>query len=213
MRDLYLGFLLTAVLGCFGCTANQSAESNATAQTEETETPAAEPQDEPASAPAPADIADGTYETSVLKDGIASPRKELRGRIGDAMITINYGSPSVKGRDIWGGLVPYGRVWRTGANEATSITLSQDVKVGDGTLPAGTYGFFTIPEDGKCTVIFNENAEQWGSGSYEEGKDVLRVEVNTEEAAEASETMEFMIEGDKIVLVWDKLSIPFKVSG
>ena len=208
MRDRYLPLLFAVIICCFGCTSNQSVESESATQTEEAETPAP-----PATTPASSALASGSSETVVLEDGIASPRKEMRGKIGDALITINYGSPSVKGREVWGGLVPYGKVWRTGANQATSFTVSQDVEIGGGKLPAGTYGLFTIPESGKCTVIFNENSEQWGSGSYEDGKDVLRVEVATKELPEASETMEFKVEGEEILLMWDKLAVPFKVGG
>src|SRR5438067_13264250 len=90
---------------------------------------------------------------------IASPRDSVSGKAAGSTITINYGSPSVKGRKIWGGLEAYGKVWRAGANEATTFTTTKDIKVEGKPLAAGTYGFFLIPnENGTWTVIFNKVA-------------------------------------------------------
>ncbi|RMG72406.1 MAG: DUF2911 domain-containing protein, partial [Bacteroidetes bacterium] len=101
----------------------------------------------------------------------------MSGSIGTAEITINYGSPAAKGRTLWGDLVPYGAVWRTGANEATTFTVSQDVTIEGQTLPAGTYSLFTIPGESDWTIIFNKTAEQWGAYEYDEAADALRVKV------------------------------------
>ncbi len=213
MRNLLLGFLLTSILFGFGCTANQSTSDTASEEVETpTEETTTEKQEEPMATPAPVDLANGSYQTTVLKDGIASPLKEMKGKAGNADITITYGSPSVKGRELWGGLVPFGKVWRTGANEATSFETQQDVQVGGGSLPAGKYGFFTIPESDKWTIIFNKNYQQWGSGSYSEADDVLRVEVKPKEIGTTSETMEFIVEGDEVILQWGNLAVPMNIS-
>lgn len=199
---------LALVLGLTNC-ANSG--TNTQEQTEEpvgatTEAPTEE------STPVEASTGGDAFEVVVVKDGIASPRKEMKGQIGGAEVTVNYGSPSVKGRTIWGDLVPYGEVWRTGANEATSIELSQAVSIEGQTLAAGKYGLFTIPKEDGWVIIFNEVAEQWGAYDYDEAKDVLRVEVSSAANAEMAETMDFAIEGQAVVLMWDKLKVPFKIS-
>lgn len=147
------------------------------------------------------------YKTVVLKGDIPSPRKEMR-----AFITVNYGSPSVKGRTVWGDLVPYGKVWRTGANEATTFETRANLKVQGQALPPGKYSLFTIPsKDDNWTVIFNSEANQWGAYKYNEEKDVLRVNAEAEMRNSTSETMEFIMEGNNLVLLWDKLALPIKI--
>lgn len=140
----------------------------------------------------------------------ASKNGRTAGTIDGLSVTLEYGRPNVKGRTIWGGLVPYGKVWRTGANEATTITFGQDVTVEGQKLAAGTYGLFTIPGEGDWTVIFNTVADQWGAFDYDPGKDALRVTVEPR-AQEMVETMDFVIEGDEVVLRWEKLAVPFAV--
>lgn len=153
------------------------------------------------------------YTITVLKSDIPSPRKEMKGSVGDAMITVNYGSPSVKGRTLWGGLVPYDQVWRAGANEATTFEVSKDVTVAGKTLSAGKYGLFLYPkEDGEWEVIFNEVADQWGAYDYDKTKDVARVMASPTMVNDASETMDFMIEGNNLVLRWGKLKLPIAIS-
>src|SRR5712672_1541733 len=96
--------------------------------------------------------------------------------VGYTDVAITYSRPGVKGRVIWGGLVPYDKVWRTGANEATSFTVSQDVTINGKPLPAGTYSLHTIPGKTSWTVIFNKKADQWGSYNYDAAEDALRVD-------------------------------------
>ena len=84
-------------------------------------------------------------------------------------IVVDYGRPSVKDRNVWGGLVPYGEVWRTGADEATTVTLAADAMVEGESLAVGTYSLFTIPGEGEWTVIFNKTAKQWGAFRYDDG--------------------------------------------
>ncbi len=154
-----------------------------------------------------------TYETVVLKGDIASPKKEMKGTIGATKVSVVYGSPSVKGREVWGGLVPFGKVWRTGANDATSIEFSGDVEIEGKKLAAGKYGLFTIPGEKEWTIIFNKTAEQWGAYNYDASKDVLRVTVPSKVVSNASETMEFMLDGSALVLHWDRLAVPVRIKG
>lgn len=152
------------------------------------------------------------YQITVLNADIPSPRKEMKTTIGGVNVVVNYGSPSVKEREIWGALVPYDKVWRMGANEATTIEFSGDVTINGQELPAGKYGLFTIPGQGEWIVVFNQVSEMWGSNDYDEAKDVLRVTVTPQQAAELAEAMDFVVEGDAVVLRWESLSVPFTVA-
>ena len=143
-----------------------------------------------------------------------SPPATASEKVGEATVTINYSQPSVKDREIWGGLVPYDKVWRTGANEATVFELSSDVKIEGEALKAGKYGLFTIPGEKEWTIIFNSVSEQWGSSSYDDSKDVLRVKVKSEKVSESTEKMTFTINADgDVTLKWEKLAVKFNVSG
>lgn len=151
------------------------------------------------------------YSIQVLNADLPSPRKEMKGTIGSMEIIVNYGSPSARGREIWGGLVTYGEVWRSGANEATAITFPVDVLVQGQELKAGKYGLFTIPTAEQWTVIFNTVSDQWGAYEYDETKDALRVNV-VPEKDENAEELDYVIRGNKVVLRWDKLAVPFEVA-
>ncbi|MEJ0056156.1 MAG: DUF2911 domain-containing protein [Bacteroidota bacterium] len=91
-----------------------------------------------------------------------SPPAQVSKKTSNATVTINYGQPSVKGRKIFGSLEPYGKVWRAGANEATTFEVDKDVKIEGQSLPAGKYGFFAIPDEKEWTIIFNKVPNQWG---------------------------------------------------
>lgn len=151
------------------------------------------------------------YVIQVLNADLPSPRKEMKGAIGSVELTVNYGSPSARGREIWGGLVPYGEVWRSGANEATAITFPVDVLIQGQELKAGKYGLFTIPTAEQWTIIFNTVADQWGAYEYDETKDALRVNV-VPEKDENAEELDYIIRGNKVALRWDKLAVPFEVA-
>ncbi len=140
-----------------------------------------------------------------------SKNGKTEGTIDGVEITLEYGRPNVKGRDIWGGLVPHGKVWRTGADEATTISFSSDVTIGGETLAAGTYGLFTIPGEGEWTFIFNTVADQWGAYEYDAGKDALRVTATPAES-EHVESMDFTIDGSSVTLRWEKLAVGFEVA-
>lgn len=206
MKNLLTLFVFSLLLTAWACQSNPAANKDNTAATADTD------MDKPADdAKADMDDENAAYQVKVLKSDIPSPRKEMSGKVGNAMVTVNYGSPSVKGRNLWGDLVPYGQVWRTGANEATTITVNQDIKIGGETLPAGTYGMFTIPGENEWTIVFNEVAEQWGAYDYDASKDVLRVKATPKMVNESSETMDFMIDGDQLVLRWGKLMLPIEI--
>lgn len=106
-----------------------------------------------------------------------SPSATVMQRVGLTDITINYSRPGVKGRTIFGDLVPYGELWRTGANKATSITFSTDVSIAGQDVKAGTYALFTIPQAEEWVIILNTNTELWGTGGYSQSNDALRVTV------------------------------------
>ncbi|MEE1944697.1 DUF2911 domain-containing protein [Pedobacter sp. KR3-3] len=142
----------------------------------------------------------------------ASPKASATGKIKDATITINYSSPSVKGRKIWGGLEAYDKVWRAGANEATTFQTDKDIKVEGKTLPAGTYSFFLIPKaSGTWTAIFNKEAKQWGAFKYQEAQDQLRVDVKTKALSATQERLEYKITSKGFSMDWDKISVPVSI--
>ena len=141
----------------------------------------------------------------------ASSAEVATGKINGATITIKYGSPSVKARQIWGALVPFNEVWRAGANEATTFETDKDLTIEGSKLPAGKYSFFVIPNEKECIVIFNKVAKQWGSTKYDEKEDQLRVKVKPEVAKVSAEKLVYTIAKNKIVLGWEKWNIPLKV--
>lgn len=142
-----------------------------------------------------------------------SPLRTLEGNVGASKLTIQYGAPSIKGRVVWGDLVPYNEVWRTGANEATYVDFSSDVTVEGQPLKAGRYSLFTIPKaSGAWTVIFNSewNLEH-GHFQYKEENDVLRVESTPEWVEESQEQLSIAIESPGIVVRWEKLKLPIAI--
>ena len=154
-------------------------------------------------------------ETAVAQDTPkhkASPAESVSGKINDATISINYSSPSVKGRKIWGELEPYGKVWRAGANEATTFETDKAIQVEGKTLPAGKYSFFLIPEEsGTWTAIFNKEPSQWGAFKYEESKDQLRVPVKAKPLASSQEKLVYKINDNGFELSWDKILVPISI--
>jgi len=148
------------------------------------------------------------------------PRVSQRGtvsqRIGLTDVTIIYHRPEVGGREIWSKVVPYGKVWRAGANENTTITFSDDVAVEGKPLTAGTYGLHAIPDKDSWTVIFSKNSTSWGSFSYDEKEDALRVTAKPQ-AADFHEALTYTFEDVKAdsaaaTLRWEKLAVPFRIS-
>jgi len=141
-----------------------------------------------------------------------SPATTATGKVKGATITINYSSPAVKGRKIWGGLEAFDKVWRAGANEATTFETDKDIKVEGKVLPAGKYSFFLIPrESGTWTAIFNKEPKQWGAYKYEEAKDQLRVDVKTKALKATQERLVYKITKSGFSLDWDKISVPVSI--
>jgi hypothetical protein len=145
----------------------------------------------------------------------ASPAASVSQTLGITSISITYHRPGVKGRTVWGALVPYDAVWRAGANENTTITFSDPVTVQGKPLPAGTYGLHMIPAKGDWTVIFSKNATSWGSYSYQENEDALRVKTQPKPSP-FQEWLNYQVDltgpGAAVVsLRWEKLEIPFRV--
>ena len=145
-----------------------------------------------------------------------SPFAKVVQTVGLTDITVDYSSPGVKGRKIWGGVVPYDQMWRAGANQATKITFSRDVTVAGKPVPAGTYAFFVIPTKGAWTVILNKKADQPGTGrDYKQADDLLRVQVSPQ-AAPFRERLAYLVTNftdDKasLDLEWEKLRLPIAV--
>ena len=142
-----------------------------------------------------------------------SPLVQKQASMGDLTIVINYGSPAVKGRKIWGSLEPYGEVWRTGANEATTFEVNHDVTINGEKLEKGRYALFTIPNEKEWTVIFNKEPDQWGDYNYDKNKDALRVTVATDKAPAFTERLTFNIDDKtgKVTFLWENLTFNFDV--
>ena len=145
-----------------------------------------------------------------------SPKAMVEQTVGFTEVTIDYSRPGVKGRKIWGGLVPYNVVWRAGANEATKITFSTDVKIDGKSLKAGSYGFFAIPGQKTWILIFNKVANQWGAFEYNDVEDALRIEVTPMQNNCWQEWLAYTISKSSdnkavVMLEWEKLKVPFNV--
>ncbi|MEM6685934.1 MAG: DUF2911 domain-containing protein [Bacteroidota bacterium] len=125
-------------------------------------------------------------------------------------IKVLYGRPQKKGRRIFGSLVPYGKIWRTGANEATEVTFFKDVTLGDQEIKAGTYTLFTIPNKQSWTIIINADTDVWGSYYYDKDKDVARLDVPVKKIDEIEHfSIAFTKEtdGTRMILAWDNISV------
>lgn len=142
---------------------------------------------------------------------LASPADSISGKVGNANITIKYGSPSVRERKIWGSLVPYGQVWRAGANKATTFTTDKAIKVEGKQLAAGTYSLFTVPTEGEWTIVFNKTADQWGAYKYDQKEDALRVTVKPIKAAAMNERLTYALNNNGFTLNWENLTVPVTV--
>ena len=148
-------------------------------------------------------------ETAKAPKAMASPAAKAEGKIGDKSVVISYHQPAVKGRKIWGDLVPFDKVWRTGANNATTITLDKDVKVGGKTLAAGRYALFSIPTATDWTIIFNKAADQWGSYEYKEKDDVLRIKATSAKSETFNERLTFAVKEKQIAFMWENVVVSF----
>lgn len=138
------------------------------------------------------------------------------GTISNTGITINYHSPAVRGRVIWGGLVPFDNVWVTGAHRATSIEFNQEVIIGGVNVSAGKYALFTIPGKDEWTIIINKNWDQHLADDYNQKDDIVRVKVKPETEETNQERLRYVIESEgdnagKIVIYWERLEISLTI--
>jgi DUF2911 family protein len=200
MKSLLYTLLLSIGLIFTGCSGSSTNEESSEATDQEM---AEHPTEE-----APA---------STEKKKPASPKAQAMAMVGNNHIHIEYSSPSVRGRVIWGGLVPYGKVWSTGAHKATSINFPEAVTINGNELAAGKYGFFTIPGEETWTVILNKVWDMHLADDYQEAEDVLRFEVTPEKLAETQEALKYSVEskGDNtgtISVAWENLKISFEVT-
>ncbi len=141
-----------------------------------------------------------------------SPRKQASGEANGVSIAVDYGSPSVKGRKVWGKMESYGKVWRAGANEATNIEFGGDVTINGESLPAGKYGFFIIPnKEEDWVVIFNKVWDQWGAFSYDDSQDAIRINVLPEWSEEVQESLMYVVNDRGIAFAWEKARINLEV--
>lgn len=141
----------------------------------------------------------------------ASKNGRLEAEIGGVPVVVEYGRPEVKGRKVFGGLVPYGEVWRTGADEATTLRLEAPAKIGDTVLEPEVYSLFTIPGEKSWTFIVNEVARQWGAYDYDAKKDVVRVKVKPE-SHPMTEQLTFSAQPGHLVLTWAEVAVKLPIA-
>jgi tetratricopeptide (TPR) repeat protein len=144
-----------------------------------------------------------------------SQRAVIAQRVGITDITLTYHRPLVNGRKIWGTTVPYGKVWRSGANQNTVIEFSDPVTIEGKELPKGAYGLHTIPDENEWTIIFSKASTAWGSFTYDQAEDALRVMVKPK-PADFHEALTYSFDDPKpnevtVALSWEKMSVPFRV--
>jgi hypothetical protein len=144
-----------------------------------------------------------------------SPGASVKAVLGVTDIVIDYHRPGVKGRKIWDGLVPYGKVWRLGANEATTISFSTPVRIAGKDVPAGKYALFAVPSADSWTIVLNKEANQWGAYDYKQDQDLMRFDVKPQ-TGPFTEWMVFHITPDgtgaaTVEMAWENLRVPFRI--
>jgi hypothetical protein len=138
------------------------------------------------------------------------------GKIGAANVTINYSSPAVDGRKIWGELVPFDKPWRAGANQATTLETDKDLVIGGKKLPAGKYSLFATPGQDKWTIILNSQTGQWGIkgggvANFDAEKNVLTVDVTPRKSATMNERLAYAVNSDGVLLQWENVEVPIPI--
>lgn len=155
-------------------------------------------------------------DTAKLEFPAPSPQCTVKQRVGLTDVEVTYSRPGLKGREVFGSMIPYGKVWRTGANAATKLVFSTDVKINGHDIPAGTYALMTIPGKDEWTVIINKGSDQWGTYKYDEKADLVRFAVKPISVSTPIETMtiefdNFKDESADMKLAWDKVKVPMKL--
>ncbi|HVG40351.1 MAG TPA: DUF2911 domain-containing protein [Chitinophagaceae bacterium] len=145
-----------------------------------------------------------------------SPPATATGKIDDATVTINYSSPAVKGRKVWGEMVPYDKAWRAGANEATIFETDKELKVEGKTLPAGKYSLFATPGEKEWTILFNSQTGQWGikrtgEANYDPANNVLSVTVKPKKSDTMTERLTYEVTDKGFVLRWENMEVPVSI--
>jgi uncharacterized damage-inducible protein DinB len=158
------------------------------------------------------------FTVSAQNNPPASPAEKATGKIGAATITINYNAPSVKGRQIWGALVPYDKVWRAGANKTTTLETDKDLTIEGKTLVSGKYSIFAIPNEKEWKIIFNSEVGQWGikrggDANRDEAKDVLTVAVKPAKSAAMTEKLQYEVTDKSVILRWENVEVPLSIVG
>lgn len=210
INNLFFIFVLFFLLACGSASQETSSEDHSQ---HESEVPKKNLADVPNGMASYIDSVNADLKPDNFK---GSPRRETTGNIGDLAITINYGSPGVKGRNIWGGLVGYDQVWVTGAHTATVINFSRDVMIGGQKITAGTYAFFTIPNPEEWIVILNKNYQQHLTDDYKEAEDILRLKVKPETSEKILQRLQYEVltkdsSTGVITMTWEKIKIALEV--
>jgi hypothetical protein len=156
-------------------------------------------------------------QSTTIKPFLPSPAASVSQDLGICNVKVDYSRPGIKGRAIWGGLVPYGKVWRAGANGATVLTFSHPVTIAGRDLPAGSYALFAIPGPKAWTLILSGNPKQWGAEDYKSSEDVLRFEAIPEARTVPEEYLQYAIHVKspgllRLELAWEKLAVGFDVA-
>jgi hypothetical protein len=156
----------------------------------------------------------GLVAISFMLPACAQNRKSPHETVSSENVSVTYGRPAKKGRDIFGALVPYGKVWRAGADEATEITFKKDGSLGGQPVKAGTYTLFVIPNEKEWTIILNSQLKQWGAYEYDKhkDKDVLKVSAPAGKTAAPVENFTIKIEGGQLLMEWDTTQVKVPVS-
>ena len=152
--------------------------------------------------------------SAILPACAQQERKSPHETTSNGNVSVTYGRPAKKGRDVYGALVPYGQVWRAGADEATEITFKKDGTLGGKPVKAGTYTLFVIPNEKSWTVILNSQLKQWGAYEYDKhkAKNVLEVPANVKSLGSVVESFTIKIEGGQLLFEWDKTQAAVPVS-
>lgn len=147
----------------------------------------------------------------------ASPSAKITQQFGLSVVTVDYSRPSAKGRKIFGELVPFGQIWRTGANSATQLNFSTEVSIGGQKVPAGTYALYAIPQKNEWTMILSKNTELWGAIGYDQADDQLRFKATPAKTSQKYESFEISFNeitdsSIQVSLKWDNTQVAFKIS-